>query len=133
MNNNNGSEMNKVNTNKIVSSDAEEILKLARQQKAEYEQERLEWRIKDRERAKNELKLMSNNSLLEKKVENMESQFETSKYETVLNQEIQLGDNQEIKLTPEQESARLLATVIANKRKQAESERAKKTDNTFYL
>jgi hypothetical protein len=41
-NNNNGSEMNKVNTNKIVSSDAEEILKLARQQKAEYEQERLE-------------------------------------------------------------------------------------------
>lgn len=132
---NNGFKENSPENNKqevMVNSDTEELLRIARRKDAEYEQELLELKSKERARAKKELEWMAEKRKLLNKIDNVESKFENFKVEAVLNKEMQLEDKQEIKLSPKDESKRILADVIRKRKERAEDSLNRKNDNIFF-
>jgi hypothetical protein len=82
---------------------------------------------------KRELELLQEISRANKAKSQKEAEMETLQYKAVLDREVELNNNQgEIKLTPEQESMRILAQVINSRRNKAEAILDKKNGNTFY-
>jgi len=120
-------------TNSSKASTVEKIVRQARQQQAEFEQERLDWELKEQNKAKEDLELLRQNSHLKKEIGEIKRQIESLKVKSVLERETELNNTDEIKLTPDQKVKQVLAQVIADMRKEAQETRAKKTDNTFYL
>jgi len=121
------------------TSTNEDIVKLARRQKAEHDQERAEWEVKDNERAKNEMELLRENTHTKKELADLKKEIEALKYKSVLDREMEMADDQSgktgeaVKLTPDQKVNQIFMEVIKERKQRALEKKQKKTDNVYYV
>jgi hypothetical protein len=127
----NPNEQTAINTNNTGNED---LLRMARRQAAEFEQERKQSEIELAKKDREIMELIRENTFTKKSAADKNKELNNLKMQSILEREVVLNTvDDQIQLTPEQESVRILSNVIAERRKKAELERAKKTDNTFYL
>lgn len=129
----------KISLGAKATSTNEDIVKLARRQKAEFDQERDDWELKDKERAKSELELLRENSLTKKELSDLKKEVEALKFKSVLDRELNAADEQSnksgeaVKLTPDQKVNQIFMEVIRERKEKALKNKEKKTDNVYYV
>lgn len=141
-NSNNGTKNNLSlsNSDEIVVTEADDkkvILELAHKQKALFDEARLEWQQKDREKDQKQLKLLIENGQIKKQLDGLTKTVDALKYQAVLDQEIGNGlQRQEParQLSKEEKVHQVLAEVVKELKVEAQEKRnLQKDSNIFYI